>query len=227
MSEFSEKNLNNSDCEDYLQELAIEAQKHPSQSSQRQLAIARLVNEIWQSPNLGHPQKGSWSADFYEEVYHEALQKTFLEICHRIDSYNPQHPVMAWVNFRLQKQLIDVINDFRKKGITNIPKIKQQEAICHPNLDNLDEFLSVRKVDSDEELLRQFIERDPERLMGAEFIKNRPFVTFQVLAIAKFVEDRSWTEIADEFNIPSTTLCSFFYRRLKKLMPYFKKYLEE
>ena len=226
MSEFLEDSLNERGDEEYLKKLAIKAQKYPSQSSQRQLAISRLVKEIWQSPKLGHPQKGSWSANFYEEVYHEALQRTFLEVCHRIDSYNPQHPVMAWVNFRLQKQFINVINDYRKKGITNIPKIKQKETICHPNLDNLDERLSVKNFADDERLLRQFIEQDPERLMGAEFVKNRPFITFQVLARAKFIEDRSWTEIADEFNIAPTTLCSFFNRRFKKLMPYFKKYLQ-
>ncbi|VEP14384.1 conserved hypothetical protein [Hyella patelloides LEGE 07179] len=226
MSEFSENNLNSKEREEYLKKLAIEAQKYPSQSSQRQLAISRLVNEIWQSPKLGHPQNGSWSVNFYTEVYHEALQRTLLEVCHRIDFYNPQHPVMAWVNFRLQKQFINVVNDYRKKGITNIPKIRQKETIFIPNLDDLDERLSVQKVSNDEVLLRQFIEQDPERLMGSEFVKNRPFITFQVLAKAKFIEERNWTELADEFDISPTTLCSFFNRRLKKLMPYFKKYLQ-
>ena len=61
--------------------------------------------------------------------------------------------------------------------------------------------------------------------MRAAFIKDRPFITFQVLARAKFIEDRSWTEIADELEIAPTTLCSFFYRHLKKMIPYFKKYL--
>ena len=88
----------NQDNDEYLRELAIEAQKHPLQSSKRQLAINKLVNEIWRSPKLGHPQKGLWSPNFYEEIYHEALQKTLLEVCHRINLYNPQHPVMAWVN---------------------------------------------------------------------------------------------------------------------------------
>ena len=36
---------------------------------------------------------------------------------------------------------------------------------------------------------------------------------FLILAKAKFIEDRDWTEIADKLNISATTLCSFFYRR--------------
>ncbi|WP_019503668.1 hypothetical protein [Pleurocapsa sp. PCC 7319] len=226
MNEFSGDDLNNKDYEEYLRKLAVEAQRYPSRSSQRQLAISRLVNEICHSPKLGHPQQGSWAFNFYEDIYHEALQKTLLEVCHRIELYNPQNPVMAWVNFRLQKQFINVVNDYRKKGITNIPKAQQKEMICLPNLDNLDNYLSVSDLSNDEELLRQFIENDPERLMGAEFVKNRPFVTFQVLAKARLIDNRSWAEIASEFDIASTTLCSFFSRRLKKLMPYFKKYLQ-
>ena len=229
VSPLSNRDLNNlpeENYEKYLQRLAVEAQKHPTHSSQRQLAISQLVNEIWRSPKLGHPQQGSWSDNFYTQIYHEALQKTLLEVCHRIELYNPKYPVMAWVNFRLGKQFIDVINDYRKKGITDIPKAQQKETICIPNLDNLHESISVRESTDEEALLRQFIEQDPEKLMRAEFVKDRPFITFQVLAKAKFIEDRSWTEIAEEFDIATTTLCSFFYRRLKKMTPYFKKYLQ-
>ena len=210
-----------------LQELAIAAQQSPSKSSQRRVAISQLVTEIYRSPKLGHPQKGSWSVNFYTDVYHEALQKTLLEVCQKIELYNREYPVMAWVNFRLNKQLINAIDDRRKKGITNIPKKQQKEAICIPNLANLEEQISVKNLADDESLLRQFIERDPERLMAAEFIQNRPFLTFQVIAKAKFIEDCSWTEIAAKFDVAPTTLSSFFYRRLKKLMPYFQKYLQD
>lgn len=226
MSEFYRNNSSEESYERYLQNLATEAQKHPARSSQRQLAISRLVNGIWRSPKLGHPQKGCWSDSFYTEIYHEALQKTLLEVCHRIELYNPQYPVMAWVNFRLGKQFINAVNDYRKKGITDIPKAQQKEPICLPNLDNLSERLSVRESNDEELLLRQFIEQDPEKLMRTEFVKDRPEITFQILAKAKFIEDLSWTEIADKWDIAPTTLCSFFYRRLKKMTPYFKKYLQ-
>ena len=34
----------------------------------------------------------------YQEYYNEALQQTSVEVCQKIDDYNPQYPVMAWVN---------------------------------------------------------------------------------------------------------------------------------
>lgn len=227
MSEFSENDLNDKHHEKRLQTLAIAAQKFPLKSDRRQKALGQLFREICRSSKLGHPQKGLWSVNFYTDVYHEALQKTLLEVCQKIELYNPKYPVMAWVNFRLNKQFIDVINDYRKKGITNIPKSQQKEAICLPSLANLEEQISIKNCSNDRSLLKQFIERDPERLMAAEFLQNRPFVTFHVLAKSKFIEDRSWAEIGTELDVAPTTLCSFFYRRLKKLMPYFKKYLQE
>ena len=217
--------LSEENHEKHLQNLAIEAQKYPDLSGQRRLMISQLVNEIWRSPKLGHPQKGYWSDSFYTEIYHEALQKTLLEVCQRIELYNPHYPVMAWINFRLGKQFINVVNDYRKKGITDIPKAQQKEVISVPNLDNLSERLSVSESDEEGLLLRQFIQQEPERLLRTEFMKDRPEISCQMLAKAKFIQDRSWSEIADECKIAPTTICSFFYRRLKKMTPYFKKYL--
>lgn len=222
MSEFSENDLH----EKQIQMLALKAQKYLPQSSQRQQAIGQLIDRICRSPKLGHPQKGLWAAGFYTDIYHEALQKTLLEVCQKIELYNPQYPVMAWVNFRLNKQFINVVNDYRRKGITDIPKTKQKEAICSPNLADLERHISTQNFSDEQNLLKEFIEQDPERLMAAEFLRNRPFVTFKVLAKAKFIEERSWVEMAAEFDVPPTTLCSFFYRRLKKLTPYFEKYLQ-
>lgn len=227
MIKFVESELDDRHHQRRLRELAIAAQKSSFKSIERQKAISQLVREIYHSPKLGHPQKNSWSASFYTDVYREALQKTLLEVCQKIELYNPEHPVMAWVNFRLNKQLINAIDDFRKKGITNVPKSQQKDTVCLPNLANLEEQISVSNLDDDASLLKQFIEQDPEGLMAAEFLQNRPSVTFQVLALTKFLEDRSWSQIAAEIDVPSTTLCSFFYRCLKKLMPYFQKYLHE
>ncbi|NJM69376.1 MAG: hypothetical protein HC862_03610 [Scytonema sp. RU_4_4] len=122
-----------------LQQHAKEIQQCPPLSPERQLALNRLVNEILKSGRLGRPQRQLWSPSLYEDIYNEALQKTLLEICQKIDSYNPEHPVLAWVNFRLNFQFIDVVNDYRKQGITQIPKSDKTEQIAHlPSLDDLD-----------------------------------------------------------------------------------------
>lgn len=213
------------DFERSLQQLAEEAQRYPPQSSKRQLALNKLVNQILSSNRLVRPQKGLWATNLYEDFYNEALQKTLLIICQKIDNYNPKHPVMAWTNFIIKNQFISVVCDREKKGITSIPKSEKIQSF--PSLEDLDRYFPVEESLSDNQLLREFLEDDPENLLKNEQIRDRPDITFQGLAIAKFVEDRTWEEIATQLNISLQTICSFFNRCLQKLMPYFKKYLQE
>lgn len=234
MNESFDKTPSNEDFNKLLQQLAQEAQQHPPLSSQRQLALNKLVNQILrsqsvrpaQSHQLVRPQKGRWQPNLYDDFYNEALQKTLLQICQKIDKYNSTHPVMAWVNFLLNKHFIKVVNDSHKQGITYIPKTDKPTTYILP-LDELDRYSPMEEAFSNAQLLRQFIEDDPENLLSNEHLRERPEVTFQYLAIAKFVEDRTWDDIANNLGISLQTLSSFFERRLQKLMPYFKRYLQE
>jgi len=51
-----------------LQQLVQTAQQQPLQSPQRQLALNRLVQAILKSNRLGHPQRGAWAVNFYEDL---------------------------------------------------------------------------------------------------------------------------------------------------------------
>jgi DNA-directed RNA polymerase specialized sigma24 family protein len=215
------------DFERSLQQLAEDAQRYPPQSSQRQLALNKLVNQILSSNRLARPQKELWAPNLYEDYYNEALQKTLLIICQKIDNYNSKHPVMAWVNFLIKNQFISVIRDREKKGITYLPKLKKIQSPFLPSLDDLDCYIATDETLSDAQILKQFLEDDPENLLKNEQIRDRHDITFQALAIAKFVEDKTWEEIATQSQISLQTICSFFNRCLQKLMPYFKKYLQE
>jgi hypothetical protein len=210
-----------------LQELAQEAQQHPAQSPARQKILSNLVAQIMQSQQLGHPQKGAWPPQLYEDLYNEALQRTLLEICQKIENYNPQHAVMAWVNFLLSKYFIRVLNDHRHSGLTYLPASDHGKAPALRSLDNLDWDIPVEESLSDDRLLQQFLAEDPENLLKQEHLRERPEITFQWLAVAKVVQDRTWEEISGELNISIQTLCSFFNRRLQKLTPYFRRHLQE
>lgn len=209
-----------------VQQLAIAAKQHPALSPQRQLALNRLVNAILQADSLSHPQRGSWSPNLYEDLYHEALQKTLLEICQKIDHYNPRHPVMAWVNYLLNKRFQDVVERYLNQGMTNIRQSNPQTRVI--SLNELEDCLiSEEKTWSDFQLLQNFLEDDPENLLQHEHIRGYPLATFQYIAIARMVEEKTWEQISTELNnISIQTICSFFHRRLRKLMPYFQKYLQ-
>ena len=216
----------NEDFERELQHLALEAQQHPPSSSQRQLALSELISKIWRSPNLARPQQQLWSPNLYEDLYNEALQKTMLKTCQKIDNYNPEYAVMAWVNFRLSKQFNSVVSDRYRQGVTYISQA-ERKSFSFASIDELERGIPITETISQAQLLRQFLEEDPENRLGNEHIRGRTDITFQSITIAKFVEDRTWTEIANSHEISVKTLCSFFTRSLQKLMPYFRKYLQE
>jgi Cdc6-like AAA superfamily ATPase len=100
------------------------------------------------------------------------------------------------------------------------------------SLDELDSLVSKKLVPEEQmlsefQMLRQFLEDDPENLLKNEHIRGYPQASFQYIAIARFVEEKTWETISTELNDMSIqTLCSFFHRRLHKLMPYFQKYLQ-
>jgi DNA-directed RNA polymerase specialized sigma24 family protein len=216
------------DLDQSFQLRAKEIQQYPPQSIQRQLALNRLVNQVLRSGRIGHPQRDLWSARLYEDFYNDALQKTLLEICQKIDKYNPEHPFMAWVNFRLNCHFIDVVNDYAKKGITHVPKATRTGQVAYLlSLDDLDQFIPFEEATSDDQLLQNFLESDPENLLKKSRLRERPEITFQLLALAKFVEGKTWLEIATKLDVSVQTLCSFFNRQLQVLLPYFRKYLQE
>lgn len=199
-----------------LQQLVKLAQQHPPLSKQRQIALNKLINQIQQSKRLCQPQRKSWKPQMYEDIYNEAVSKTFLEICQHIDEYREEHAVMAWVNNRLKQRFIDVVRQYyqHKKVTENIAYIPQE------NPSPLDILTDESKM------LKQFLETDPENHLKTTFIKGKPAATFQALAIAKFVEDQTWEDISLHFGISVPTLASFVDRNLHKLLPYFRKYLQ-
>jgi len=204
-----------------LQQLALTAQRHPAQSPQRQFALTQLVEGIWTSGEIAHPQRGHWPGSTYRELHSEALQKTCLYICQHIDNYRPEHPVMAWVNNLMGYKLKEAAGEAYRA-----------REVALPSLDDLNRrFLEQKSARSPETLstaalLQRFLREDPEGLLAEKAIRGRPELTFQHLAIARHVQDQTWAQISAETQVSIQTLCSFFNRRLHKLKPYFHRHLQ-
>lgn len=198
-----------------LQELVSDARSHPPKTVKRQIALNKLVMEIQRSGKLAHPQRGMWPAYIYEDLYNEALGQTFIEICQKIENYNPAHPVMAWVNFLLNNRFIDAVRRYQS----------QQKPLI--SLDDLDKPIAANEESSEAQRVREFIREDPENRLKSESIQNRPDVTLQRLLWLKDVEDRKWKEIAEELGLGVSTLSTFYQRGLHKVADYFRKYLME
>jgi DNA-directed RNA polymerase specialized sigma24 family protein len=211
---------NEDDLDRTLNQLAKEAQGYPDRSYERRRLLNQLVQKILQSGTLVHPKHELLPLAVSEDLYHEALNITLMEICKKVDKYDLNKDILAWVNFVLNKRFIDICRkeqDIRKYLDKNWKPI-DLEILEHRATESVD---SSSPLDD----LKELIEEDPNQIFTNKYVKGHPNATFQFLALARIWEDRKWKEISNELNVPTATLCEFFKKQLKELTPYFKEYL--
>jgi DNA-directed RNA polymerase specialized sigma24 family protein len=229
-----------------LKDLVAQAQAHPDRSPRRRIALTKLLSKISESKDLSKQVKWREIPNF-QDIYNEALNRTLIEISERIDNYNPNHAVMAWVNNTFNYRFLDAYNKDKRKGITNLPSQerppifieidKQQESddgkgktreISDPSeTDKQHEFRTLEEIRSAS--LREFIQADPGGELAKKHLKNLPHVTFQKILLM-ICDDLAWQEIADacsthESEVSVSTLSCFYQRKLHETLPYFKENL--
>ncbi len=198
-----------------LRNLAIEAQRHPPHSELRQYALGELVEAIRLSGKLGHPHRTRFSPQFYNLIYEEAVNKTLTYVCRKIDKYDPERgqekKFMTWVNFRLDRVIIESCREFKDPNVKELPSTKDLEEIVQPE-----------EPSSLFERVREDIEEDAKDIFKQAHIRNRPDANFQSIALARFSR-KSWEEISAEFGIPVPTLSRFFQRCCEKFRSEFRR----
>ena len=203
--------------DDQLKQLALEAQRHPARSPQRQQALTQLVEAIRRSGRLAHPHRGKFSPPFYDLLYEEALNQTLIYVCRKIDTYDPERGTaqkfMNWVNFRLDRQIIECRRDFNEQDAQELPSLNDLEAIAAP----------PPATPSLADEVQAHIAADPEGVFQAAHIRGRPDASFQAIALARFAQ-QSWDDIATDFGIKIPTLSSFFQRCCDKFAPHFQRW---
>ena len=196
-----------------MNNLVLEAQKHPPRSQLRQYALGELWTAIQISGRLCHPHQNSVPAYMYELVYQEALSRTHLYICRHINDYDPRRsPFMTWVNFRLDRTFIDVRNELTNQNIQYF----EPESL--KNMVSCEDSISLS------EAIRQYIEEDPEHIFISHWIKNRPDANFRAIALDKFM-GKTWQELSTEFNLSIPTISGFYYRGCESFRHRFREFL--
>jgi len=199
-----------------LKKLAIEAQRHPPYTELRQYALGELVEAIRLSGKLGHPHRARFSPQFYNLLYDEAVNKTLTYVCRKIDTYDPERgeqKFMNWVNFRLDRVVIESSREFREPNIMSLPSLAELEEMVQP-----EEPASLF------ERVRESLEEDAENIFKEMHIRNRPDANFSAIALARF-SGKSWEDISTEFAIPLPTLSRFFQRSCDKFRSKFRQYM--
>ncbi|WP_293348425.1 MULTISPECIES: hypothetical protein [unclassified Microcoleus] len=204
--------------DDELKQLAVKAQSYPVGSLQRQIALTALMDAIWRSGQLGHPQRGSWKPDAYEDIYSEALLKTFEYIREKIDIYDPERPLMGWVNWLIKRRFSDASE-----------KYMNQRKLEIPSLDDLDIENIPQEMRSNEthEMLRELIQEDPDGVFRSVSVRNRQDITWQDIAKANILDDEKWDSIAQRLGVRRiSTINSFYNNNLRKFRDYIRNKLQ-
>lgn len=200
-----------------LREYALEAQRHPPKSRRRQIALNKMMQGILRSRRISHPRKGQFE-NFYDEIRTEAIQKTALYFCDKIDKYDPdKSPVIRWFNYLLEKRFFpEAIREIL--GNSNVfPKVT---AV----LDRLPSKENNPPLPSEE--LRKYVYEDPEDVLKNRTHKVYKQVNFWDLLRRRMAGEK-WKEISADIGVPASTLSDFYQRNLKEIAPQIGRYLKK
>ncbi|MEL7508524.1 MAG: hypothetical protein AAFN42_14435 [Cyanobacteria bacterium J06554_1] len=200
-----------------LKGLALEAQRQPNPSSLRQHALLQLVEAIRACGRLARPHRAKFTPSFYTLLYEEAVNRTLVYVCQKIDTYDPNRgqaqKFMNWVNFRLDRMVIECRRQFSDRDTQELPNLNDLERLSQPEPQS--------SLASD---VRDYIAADPEDVFKSTHIRKCPEASFQAIALARF-SDQSWDEISNQFGIKIPTLSSFFQRCCDKFSDQFQQLL--
>jgi DNA-directed RNA polymerase specialized sigma24 family protein len=196
-----------------LRNLVKKAQQCPLRSAERRKALNRLIKAILESGGLNRFRK--WrSHPRYEEMYQDALSRTCMEICQKIDNYYPEKRVMAWVNQVLKWRFTDVTREVEREA-ERIQKIRT------------DYLSSVNdKQDKHIESTIKFINKDPEKILQNTCIRNNPRANLQIILQMRLNEE-GWKSIAEKLETKLSTVSGFYQTQIEKqnIIDYFRRYL--
>lgn len=208
-----------------LEDLAMEAKRHPRRSAARRNALTALIQRIEQElePNR---QQG-----LDVDVYEEAMQELFLYICKNIDKYQPDKAVIHWVRFILRWRKIDAFNFFSQRKQRKQKKQIFSGDMALGNDPSGKSFFDIyqrpelKPLPSQE--VAKILKEDPEGLFKQKLFKKNPAANFQAIALMR-LEEIPWKVIVEDLQIGETTgpIAVFYYRCCQEFQPKFIEYLE-
>ena len=204
-----------------LKKMGLAAQKFAFNSELRTYALTELIKAIDLSGRLCRPHIGKFSSSLYQTLYEEALAETFTYVCLNINLYDPnrgKRKFMNWVNFQLDKSILKCYSKSQKYSQYELPSFSDLEQT--PQTSQLDNTPNLCQI------LQDYVVQNPDNIFTTAHIRNRPDANFNNIALAKF-SGATWEQISQQFNIPVTTLSSFYNRWCRRFAPLLKTELEK
>lgn len=198
-----------SDIKDQLQQLVLEACRHPPGSPQRQKNLTRIVM-------LVRPKLWRETTPYYQD----ALQQTWMFFCQNICEANTgeaydssRSSLVTWLNFYLRRQLQQFSIDVQKQQARTISASASSSLDTDQPLDPIDRLAAPPDVPPLLDEIRKWIERDATGELRRVHIANHPEVNCQVLLLHRLPPETSWKDLSEKFNLPISSLSNFYQRQ--------------
>jgi len=244
---FTEAELNN-----HLNDLALEAQRHPLESRDRQLALTRLVSQLRKPSRVSLPKHSpSLSLAENHQVSEDIKQETDLALFEFIQKgkFDPKKGnVLNYARFTQSKKQIDFIASHqgihqrteKGKKVTDIVLSADRQISNAQSADGdesqttyLDQFTSDIPEPSFLEKMRETALENPENIFSKP-MRIHPDIALQEIFLL-WLDGYTWQEISDKLSakigldVKIGSISSFFNRAIKdeKLIAVVKLYLAQ
>ncbi|MGC9505160.1 sigma factor [Baaleninema sp.] len=188
-----------------LQQLIEATCQHPPGSLPYQQGMTKILRLVLKSGKLwrdNHP------------VYEDVLQETCLYLCQNLCSkYDPQRSqLLTWLNFYLKQRLKDAYRDRQKQQQREVSTFCKKDGETAEIWDFLAAKPDVPPILSE---LYRWVETDASGELRQLHLKHRPDITVQVLLLRRLPPETSWKDLSAEFNVPISSLSSFYERHCR------------
>ncbi|YAG06353.1 Sigma-70 family RNA polymerase sigma factor [Nostoc sp. DSM 114167] len=220
-----------------LRQLVYAAQNHPQKSAERRKILNKLIVKIQSSGKLNKFVEWREKLTHFPDIYSEAEANTYLEICSRIDSYHPEHPVMAWVNQIFNWRFHDVRRQYRRRAqIFSLDDLDScnsdddkpiSKELSRVQREMNEKFISETKDELEISTTKNFIENDPEGILKTISIGKDENANLQKVILMR-LDDEKWEDIFQKLGHPISRLSELYQRNIKKrkIIDYFRRYLQ-
>ncbi|BAZ67744.1 hypothetical protein NIES4106_25010 [Fischerella sp. NIES-4106] len=192
--------------EENLRRLVDEACGYPVGSPQRQKRLTQIIRlstgKLWKE-----------STPYYQD----ALQQTWLYFCANVcKAYDPTRgSVITWLNAYLRWRLQDFYTQQREENAKKaLPSINQSASgdrieTIYPE----DKLPASPDIPPILETVKSWVQEDIDGELCSTHVQGHPHVNCQVLILKRLPPEVGWKELSAEYNLPVSTLSSFYQRQ--------------
>lgn len=220
----------------FINTLAIEIKKAQPNSFQRKQAVQCLIKAMETKNTYKKQGLGSnlqLSPQDYEDAFQEAKGESIRYVLDKIDRYDEiRGDFMALINHWISIKFSDAAG--RILGIKKSQSKKQEEdkiSISPADPNSMKEYFFENSEKEfacyqQSEEIKNLLKEDPNNKLGKPIRKNRSDITFKDVLIAINWEGETFKNLSKKWNIPYTTIKSFYEREFQQVKADLAEYLQ-